>query len=250
MGLPLQSGFPKEPRKRRNDKPTEHVARITWMLVTLLSFGTLEYAAYCDYFGRSSRQFQRDAYQLRLIGKTTGFIVSPRTSGRILLQTKNPNLEWLGARKRDADATLRRIAASLGGPVEFEARQGIGDGVADMRRGFLHVRAPRPRKGTQIEGIFSFLKDAAKSCARVEFTYTTAQGRKSVRVAEPYHVIGRSGRYYLVGYDLERRGWRQFALDAIAGPPRKAGTYAPRRVPERFLEERAVGWMSGGNRCA
>jgi len=243
---PSRSTFSNKPRARRSDRPTEHVARITWMLVTLLSSGTLEYAAYRDHSGRSSRQFQRDAYQLREIGKTAGFIVSPRRSGRILLQTKNANLNWLGAQKGDATATLRRIAASLGGPVELEARQGIGDGVADMQHGFLHLRSPRPRKGPEIDGLFSFLKDATKSSARVEFTYTTAQGRKSVRVAEPYHVMGRSGRYYLIGYDVERRDWRQFALDAIRAPLRRVGTYSPRPVPERFLEERAVGWMRGG----
>jgi predicted DNA-binding transcriptional regulator YafY len=230
---------------RAHDAPTEHVARIAWMLVTLLTSETLEYATYCDRFGRSLRQFQRDVYQLREIGRDVGFHVSPRTGGRVLLDTKNTALVKVGAQTRDATATLRRIAAALGGPVELEMRHGIGDGSVDRQHGFLHVRAPVPIDGAKIADVFSFLKDAAAASARVEFPYTTARAQRSVRTVEPYHVIGRNGRYYLVGYDLVRRDWRHFALDAIGGPFRRAGTFTARAVPGRFLEERAVGWIQG-----
>jgi len=65
------------------------------------------------------------------------------------------------------------------------------------------------------------------------------------KTGRPYHVVVRVGRCYLVGYDLARRDWRYFALDAMNGPLRKMGTFKPRVVPERFLAERAVGWISG-----
>ena len=150
-------GFPQHMERRRTDAPTEHVTRITWMLVTLLSFGALEYAAYNDRFGRSQRQFQRDAYKLRDIGRTAGFTVSPRTSGRIVLQKNTTRFDWLASKTSDVAATLRRIAEALGGPVAMEMREGIGEGVIEARRGFLHLRVVQPRKGTHTADVFSFL---------------------------------------------------------------------------------------------
>jgi predicted DNA-binding transcriptional regulator YafY len=140
---------------------------------------------------------------------------------------------------------LSRIAAALGGPIEREMRKAIGERPADLRRGFLQVREVLPSDSDRIGGIFTFLKDAASACARVEFSYIPSRGARGARRAEPYHVVARSGRYYLVAYDIARRDWRYFALDAIIGPLRKDGTFSPRPVPERFLAERAVGWIRG-----
>ena len=124
-------------------------------------------------------------------------------------------------------------------------RKAIGERPADQRRGFLQVREVVPSDGDRVGGVFTFLKDAAATSARVEFSYTPSRGARGARRAEPYHVVARSGRYYLVAYDIARRDWRYFALDAITGPLRKDGTFVPRPVPERFLAERAVGWIGG-----
>jgi predicted DNA-binding transcriptional regulator YafY len=144
--------------------------------------------------------------------------------------------------------TFSRIAASLGGPIERELRKAIGERPADQHRGFLQLREALPSDVERISGVFSFLKEAAEGSARVEFSYTPARGPRAIRRAEPYHVVARSGRYYLIAYDLVRRDWRMFALDAITGPMRKDGTFAPRPVPERFLRERAIGWITGTSR--
>jgi len=50
--------------------------------------------------------------------------------------------------------------------------------------------------------------------------------------------------------NLDRRAWRKFALDAISGKIRLAGTFTPRRVPDEYLAARAVGWFSGSERVA
>ncbi len=231
--------------RRRTDTPSAHLARIVWILLTLLSDGVLDYATCIDRFGISKREFQRDLLKLREIGKEEGFAVTRISGGRVFLHRSDSRARRLTANGTEALDTLRRIAAAFGGPISSEMRRALGDGPADQRRGFLQVREALPSDSDRVGGVFAFLKDAAAGPARVEFSYTAARGACTVRRVEPYHVVERAGRYYLIGYDLVRRDWRYFALDAITGPMRKDGTFEPRRVPERFLAERAVGWIRG-----
>lgn len=201
------------PRKRSSDAPSEHVARIGWLLLRLLHDHAIEYAAYRDRFGRSARGFQRDLCKLREIGSGY-FSISRTKSGRALLAMLPGRLSALSAQSRNVTATLSRIAAALGGPMERELRSAIGYAPADERAGFLHVREPLPSASDTVTRIFEFLKGAADGPARVEFAYLS-RGAQTVRRVEPYHVIARSGRYYLIAYDLARKDWRHFALDAM-----------------------------------
>lgn len=121
----------------------------------------------------------------------------------------------------------------------------IGATVADPRAGFLQVREPLPATSDHVTRRFEELKAAAAGPARVEFDYTPAKGARARRRVEPYHIVARSGRYYLVAYDLARRDWRLFAVDAIGDAIVREGTFTRRTVPERFLSERAVGWITG-----
>ena len=69
-------GLPRAKRvRRRTDSPSKHVARITWILLTLLYDGVLDYASCIDRFGISRREFQRDLLKLREIGETRGFTI-------------------------------------------------------------------------------------------------------------------------------------------------------------------------------
>lgn len=246
-------------RKRRSGAPSEHVARVGWLLITLLYNGVVEYAAYLDRFGVSPRQSQRDVRKIREIGEGR-FAISRTKGGRVFLE-QAPGTHAFSpflTNDRGAAAVLARIAAALGGPLERELRSAIGGSSPHSERrreapeprdgrGFLHVREPSPNANGRVTQVFDDLKNAAAGPARVEFAYTSARGERSTRRVEPYHVIARSGRYYLVAYDLDRRGWRTFALDAIEGRIRKAGTYTLRSIPERYLAQRAVGWISAAH---
>jgi predicted DNA-binding transcriptional regulator YafY len=232
-------------RGRRSHTTSRHVARIGWLLITLLLDGVVEYHSYTERFAISKREFQRDLKSLREMGLHHGFTVSRTKGGRVFLYAAGVRLRELGAKTANARETIARIAAALGRPVEHEVREAVGIDGADMRKGFLHVREPLPRDGEHVGQVFEFLKEAAAGPARVEFMYTPANGTQAMRRTEPYHVVLRDGRYYLIAYDLARRDWRTFALDAIKRPWRKEGTFTPRSVPERLLAERAVGWIRG-----
>lgn len=237
--------FPGMNRKRRSDAPTAHVARIGWMLITLLCEETLDYGVCRDLFGVSVRQFQRDVCKIRNMGRPHGFAVSPGKGGRVFLSTPNRRVSKLTAKNREAVAALARLAAAFGGPIASEMRGAMGDEVVDDSIGFLQVCEPQPSANQRVTLAFEDLKLAAASAARVEFVYSPARGARARRRVEPYRIVARSGRYYLVAYDLARRDWRYFALDAIEGAISRAGSFSPRSLPERFLSAPAVGWIRG-----
>jgi predicted DNA-binding transcriptional regulator YafY len=233
--------------RRRADNLSSHVVRIGWLLLTLLYDRVASYEMYRDRFGLSLREFQRDLRKIREIGK--GRFHIPRTkSGRAFLYEPGKRaLSRVVASDRDVTETLTRIAESIGGPIERELREVVEGVACDFGRdAFLQLREPLPSANDRVVEVFDQLRAAARDSARVEFLYKPARGPRASRRVEPYHVIARSGRYYLVAYDLIRYDWRLFALDAVEGPIRRAGTFNTRRVvPVRYLAERAVGWISG-----
>lgn len=236
--------LPKAPR--REDVPGEHIERLMRLAVMLLRDRSIEYAAYARLFDRSARQFSRDLKHLRVIGEGVGFMISGQRGGRVVLEEVPGKLARVGGEVRNGLAALRRIADALGTPVRHEVARAFGDMTADRDSGFLHLRTPRPEDGSRIGDVFEYFRDAANDSARVAFRYVDNQGRETSRRAEPYHVVLRNGRYYLVAYDVApSKGWRFFALDSIAGPYRRDGTFSPRQVPARYHEERAVGWIEG-----
>ncbi|GGO75396.1 helix-turn-helix transcriptional regulator [Nocardioides deserti] len=51
------------------------------------------------------------------------------------------------------------------------------------------------------------------------------------RRVEPHHVVTRAGRWYLVGFDLDRDDWRVFRVDRIAPRTPTGPRFTPRDLP-------------------
>jgi predicted DNA-binding transcriptional regulator YafY len=81
----------------------------------------------------------------------------------------------------------------------------------------------------------------------VRFAYRGRDGVSRERLVEPAHIVVRSGRYFLVGYDTGRHAWRVFALDMIEDTPVRAGTINKiRPVPDAYANDDAVGFIKTG----
>ncbi|WP_432844162.1 helix-turn-helix transcriptional regulator [Dactylosporangium sp. CA-092794] len=67
----------------------------------------------------------------------------------------------------------------------------------------------------------------------LRFDYDTAErdGLAPVRRVEPHHLVARAGRWYLVGWDLDRADWRTFRADRIRPRTPTGPRFAPREVP-------------------
>lgn len=68
----------------------------------------------------------------------------------------------------------------------------------------------RPKSHLLIE-----ISEAVQSLLPLEITYVSEKGESTVRVVEPYGVVGRRGRWYLIAYCRLRQDYRTFRLDRI-----------------------------------
>jgi predicted DNA-binding transcriptional regulator YafY len=113
---------------------------------------------------------------------------------------------------------------------------------------------PQLLDGTRVHQIFERLQSASRgpdgSQSLVRFKYRDAkQGASVERTVEPHRVLIRSGSAYLIGYDLDRRAWRTFALDRFTTLPVKCGTVLRKRqIPEAYAETGVIGFIKSDGR--
>ncbi|NUT42025.1 MAG: YafY family transcriptional regulator [Thermoactinospora sp.] len=86
------------------------------------------------------------------------------------------------------------------------------------------------------------IANAARDHERLRFDYTGHEGEASVREAEPYKLVHRRGRWYLVGWDVHREDWRTYRVDRITPRTPNGRRFTPREVPFDVAEhvERGV----------
>ena len=53
--------------------------------------------------------------------------------------------------------------------------------------------------------VLTTIANAARDHERLRFDYTGHDGSSTLRDVEPHRLVHRRGRWYLVGYDIERR---------------------------------------------
>jgi predicted DNA-binding transcriptional regulator YafY len=75
------------------------------------------------------------------------------------------------------------------------------------------------------------LATACRDTQRLRFDYADHAGTTSRRTAEPYRLALRSGRWYLLGYDVDRDDWRTFRVDRIAPRLPTGPRFTPRELP-------------------
>jgi predicted DNA-binding transcriptional regulator YafY len=89
----------------------------------------------------------------------------------------------------------------------------------------------------------------AQACAdsvRLRFGYRARAADRdeppAERYVEPYRLLTRGRRWYLVAFDLDRGDWRTFRVDRVSDPAPARNTFTPRPPPaddlNRYLAER------------
>jgi predicted DNA-binding transcriptional regulator YafY len=80
--------------------------------------------------------------------------------------------------------------------------------------------------------VLTTLAQACRDDELVTFDYTAADGTATSRRVEPHRLVNLGRRWYLVGYDRDRQGWRSFRVDRVAGTPITSGQrFRPREIP-------------------
>jgi predicted DNA-binding transcriptional regulator YafY len=230
--------------RRDTGEPSSSLARSVSVLVCLLKAGSVDFDWYRRCFEMSERQFARDLQHLRTIVADLGITISNRVGGRVTL-VGFEGRNRLGETAALRDEALRAVARALGAPVAVEL--GAPEDSGDPRERFLIYGFARLAPEKKIAEIFETLKAAHHAHGRVSFRYTDARESESTRTVEPYRVLAHNGRYFLIAYDIaQRKGWRYFALDRIAGKISRAGSFAPRAVPASYTAGDAIGMLQRG----
>lgn len=232
------------------DEPSRDSPRLVWMVVSLVGTGEFALDRYIGTFGRGERTFKRDVAKLRELGDLYGFAIKARKGGRIVLESLD-NVRATGSNSTAPPAladTLQAVVDALGDVIGRELAGHVDLAGASIDR-FLRIATPRLRAHCAVAEVYGALRDAWARSARVRFAYPSRNGALPLeRIVEPYLVTYVAGRYYLIGFDVRPRsgGWRQYALDRIAGRIRLVGTFRRRTVPAAYRGEDAIGLFKTG----
>ncbi len=91
-------------------------------------------------------------------------------------------------------------------------------------------------------GVLTTVALACRDSERLRFSYTAADGQQADRHVEPHRLVSLGRRWYLVGYDLDRHGWRSFRLDRLTAPRGTGARFRPRALPA----DDAAAFVRGG----
>ncbi|MGN9841765.1 helix-turn-helix transcriptional regulator [Nonomuraea sp. H19] len=94
------------------------------------------------------------------------------------------------------------------------------------------VQIPGPAAAVVAPQVLTTIANAARDHERLRFDYTGHEGETTVRNVEPHRLVHRRGRWYLVGYDVERRDWRTFRVDRVRPRTPAGPRFTPRELPE------------------
>ncbi len=99
----------------------------------------------------------------------------------------------------------------------------------------LRAATSAPTWGPPGEGVdpqvLTTLAQGCRDHERLAFTYTSASGERTERLAEPLRLVPLGRRWYLVAYDVDRGDWRSFRLDRLAHPRTTGARFRPRELP-------------------
>lgn len=83
--------------------------------------------------------------------------------------------------------------------------------------------------------VLTAIAAACRDHEGLRFDYRSHDGRDSVRSAEPHRLVHSGRRWYLVGWDVDRRGWRTYRVDRLRLRTPNGPRFVPRDPPDDDL---------------
>jgi len=189
--------------------------------------------------GVTDRTIRKDVDRLRLLGYPVDAVRGPHGRYRLGVGASLPPL-LLDEDEAVAIAVGLRTAAwsAVAGIEETSLRalvkleQVLPAHLRARVRAVGATAMPSPGGGPTVDAQHLALLGAARRDGeRVRFTYRRRDGDTARREVEPHALVALSRRWYLVGWDVARDGWRTFRIDRIADPVAAGVRFAPREVP-------------------
>lgn len=197
-----------------------------------------------------SRMLERDKDTLRNLGVPIVTVGADGPADEVGYRIDTASYELRGVRLDAAQTAVLGLAAGLWrdktlrtqtsravsklralGAVD-EDRHGEAPAATDD---LVSALAPRVRSGAES---YDVLMGAITGRRRVTFSYrAAATGELLDRTVEPWRVAVRSGRWYLIGFDVDRQAPRVFHLARVARQVRAVGPEGAFPAPDHALVE-------------
>ncbi|WP_413452802.1 WYL domain-containing protein [Georgenia phoenicis] len=188
--------------------------------------------------GVSPRTVRRDVDRLRELGYRVTAVMGPDGGYRLEAGAELPPMLF-DDDQAVAIAVALRTASASGLSTDDAATRALATVRQLMPAALRHrvdavaVTAVDPRAGTPAVApeVLVAVSAAAHRREVLRFDYGSEEDGRPPRRAEPHHVVSRSGRWYLVAWDLDREDWRTFRLDRLRPRMRTGVTFTPRPLP-------------------
>jgi predicted DNA-binding transcriptional regulator YafY len=189
--------------------------------------------------GTSVRTVRRDAHRLRRLGYTIQARPGPGSTYQLVPGLSIPPLLFTSEEVTAIVTGLRLIHTRLHDDASAGALAKL-DQVLPIN---LRRRAAATDLATEVlddagpatAAAIGAVADAVADDGRIRFMYVDQRGRSSTRLVEPYRHVLRAGRWYLVGYDVDRDEWRTFLFDRVTEVERVRGNYQGHDFPHESI---------------
>jgi predicted DNA-binding transcriptional regulator YafY len=138
----------------------------------------------------------------------------------------------LGLDKHDTVRTLRKVTRVLPSATR--------DLIAALDGAVTFATPQSPNATGEAPGCLDTLVQAIQERHRLRLVYRAQTGARSERAVDPYQVVYRAGRWYLVGYCHLRADLRVFRLDHIQHARALGEAFTPQTVDAIAAVERAI----------
>ncbi len=192
-----------------------------------------------DRLGVGGRTVRRDVERLREMGYHLHATLGPDGGYRLAPGTELPPLLF------DDDQTLAVALALRAAPsVAAGLEEAAGRALSTIRQVLpprlrrrldaLEVTAVgRPGDGADLApDVLVAIVTTIRDRETLRFDYAPRDATEpSLRRVEPHHLVTARGRWYLVGWDLDRADWRLFRVDRVRPRLPHGRRFTPRPVP-------------------
>lgn len=197
-------------------------------------------AVLADRLGVTDRTVRRDVDRLRELGYPVTSTRGREGGYRLDAGARLPPLLFDDEQAVALAVALRTAAASGAGVAEAAeralrtVRQLLPPRLAHRADAVPVTVLTAPGTPAVDPAVLTALGAAVRAREVLRFGYPRAGGATpddGTRRVEPHHLVARAGRWYLLGWDLDRDDWRVFRADRVRPRAPGGARFTPREVP-------------------
>ncbi|UFS93854.1 helix-turn-helix transcriptional regulator [Nocardia huaxiensis] len=104
--------------------------------------------------------------------------------------------------------------------------------VSSLQAATVTMAAPAPQVSPDT---LTTIAGAIRERAGLRFDYTSHDGNTTRRMVEPHRLVHTDRRWYLIGWDADRKSWRTYRVDRLTPRIPNGPRFTPREIPDEAL---------------